>query len=205
MSTTSTTPPPPMATPLMVTNNTDLCFTCDGAAPSHTPQELLLQWCKAQVLNQSTCTTTMPTAADDTAHRGCDYYNCLCQGGNCEPCRLPALLTLLTAASQLSLNCLVVIDGIVLCRGWRQRGRPAAIASECGNGQGGNGSFATALVAATAVATAEVLHCRLGPQGKQAPSPPHWTAEDKPPPPGSPSHTNWYRGLDAGTSRHCCW
>ena len=156
MSTTSTTPPPPMATPLMVTNNTDLCFTCDRAAPSHTPQELLLQWCKAQVLNQSTCTTTMPTAADDTAHRGCDYYNCLCQGGNCEPCRLPALLTLLTAASKLSLNCLVVIDGIVLCRGWRQRG----VAAKSGGGYncGGNGgrrqlraNAATARVATVAL------------------------------------------------------
>ena len=26
-----------------------LFFTCDRVAPSHTPQELLLQWCKAQV------------------------------------------------------------------------------------------------------------------------------------------------------------
>ena len=48
----------------------------------------------------------------------------------------------------------------------RWQWRPAAIASECGNGPGGNGSFARALVAATAVATAEALHCRLGLQGK---------------------------------------
>ena len=26
-----------------------MCFTCDRVAPSHTPQELLLQWCKARV------------------------------------------------------------------------------------------------------------------------------------------------------------
>ena len=30
------------------------CFTCDRAAPSHTPQELLLQWCKTQVYNFKT-------------------------------------------------------------------------------------------------------------------------------------------------------
>ena len=26
-----------------------LCFMCDGAAPPHSPQELLLQWCEPQV------------------------------------------------------------------------------------------------------------------------------------------------------------
>ena len=45
----TSTQPTTMATPLMVTNITNLCFTCDRAAPSHTPQELLLQWCGARV------------------------------------------------------------------------------------------------------------------------------------------------------------
>ena len=42
-------------------------FTCDRAAPSHTPQELLLQWCKTQVYNFK---TTQPATTTTVVHIG---------------------------------------------------------------------------------------------------------------------------------------
>ena len=150
-------------------DGTDPCFTCDRAPPSHTQQELLLQWCKTQVYNFK---TTQPATTTTVVHIGVSRVTELlchlhhkrysCNVAKHKLTTMPPVHICLPLPEAHTISphsrtwcprtghsrCQICVDikppSIIPCtgggNGGRRQWRPVASASNCGSGKCGGGS-----------------------------------------------------------------